>query len=363
METETINQVTETTANNLTDEEKQAKISELSQYESSIKEGIANPGSIIHEMVFSSERAIFQRWAETLKQLHYLGKYDKPLNTISTYIKKQIGNMKNLTIDKKDNLYRNVERSLSSEFKEERADRQNVGENTSAFSGIENSFLYKQLITFRNYHLEFASLVDELLKHFEHPEFGKEILKDFENSLEWRELAIFCSTLAALIEPTRELQDKTEKIDKALARFTTLEAIREDLNLRQAADTFRKCMMILRNDNMYRQMAHKFAVSPRQNQRIRERMEHWAKKDVKVIIEKVLSSFLCPSCKCDIITGRKPVNPTSDRFTQIRLNDFGLSDELKIPKEYRITDEKALGMSPIKIAEKVFSKKLKLVPV
>jgi hypothetical protein len=118
-----VNEVTETIANNLDDNEKQIIITKLQKQESEIKNGIADPESIIHVTAFSSEQEIFKRWANRLKQLHYLGKYEKPINTISSFILTQIGKMtlssnREEDLDKKSLLKRNLHRSLPDEYKD-----------------------------------------------------------------------------------------------------------------------------------------------------------------------------------------------------------------------------------------------------
>ncbi|MDP3780189.1 MAG: hypothetical protein Q8Q69_03245 [Nitrosopumilaceae archaeon] len=74
----------------------------------------------------------------------------------------------------------------------------------------------------------------------------------------------------------------------------------------------------------------------------------------------MLGSWLCPcGCGHDIITGKKHFDITDVKsFLTYRLRDSKLPQELKIPDKW-----KKEGLNPIEIAEKVFGKKLVLVPV
>ncbi|MDP3780190.1 MAG: hypothetical protein Q8Q69_03250 [Nitrosopumilaceae archaeon] len=245
MSNELVEEVTPEVARNLSANEKKLKIEELRQQETTIKNGIADPKNIIHAMVFESQNILFSRWANNIKQLHYLGEYTEPINTICRYIKKQIGKMDALSLEKKENIYRNVERSLTSDFKENQDERQIVAENTSDLVEVEKSILVQMLKVFREYHRRFEELADTLLSHFENHENGLQILKDFENVLEWTEIATFCAPLEAMITPIHKLAHFENKLDEALEdyqKFDTLKAIDDDLNLRESATTIQQAM-------------------------------------------------------------------------------------------------------------------------
>jgi hypothetical protein len=350
MNLETINEVTELTAKHLTEEEKTIKIKQLQESELKIVQGIADPNSIVHEMVFNSEKVFFQRWAAILKQKFFLGAYAKPLNTISTYIKDQIGRM-NLSLDKKENLYRNVSRSLDAEFKATHENEgQNVSENTSAFSPLEDSFLYNAISIVEKYLESMWIINGKLKKHMEDPQ----IRKDFEDTIYWQEIALYCSTIEELVTPIKDHAENSEKLDEQLANHTSLKSIEENFNLRQSVDTFRNCLrLLLIITGTYRNWAQKFAISPRQHQRVRKRDEDWPDKPVQKVIQSVLGSTICPACHVDLINQKKYYDVPPDKlFLEYRFKD----------QKYKIPDElKNKGYSPVKIAELVFSRRLKLV--
>ena len=112
--------------------------------------------------------------------------------------------------------------------------------------------------------------------------------------------------------------------------------------------------MILYADGGYRQMAAKFGISPRQNQRIRNRDSDWPIKNVKSVIMKIQSSYLCPcGCGYNFVTQKKYHDITNEKyFLKFRWNDkrIQLPDSLK---------NKRLG--PIDIARLIWGKKTKLV--
>jgi hypothetical protein len=349
---ESINEVTEIIAKNLSESEKQAIIKELSQYETQIRDGIADQRSFIHEMVFTSEKAIFQKWASYLKQLHYLSVYKDPINTISKYIKKQIGRM-NLPLDKKENLYRNVSRSLDAEYKEpQEIEGQNVSENTSAFLPIEESIVYFIAANCKAYFDIMSDVIGKFLKHLENPQ----IRADFERIVEWEEIALMCTTIKQLVTPIKETYKNFEKLDHQLAEHHTLKNIEENFNMRQSVDTFRNAMRLLvLTTPSYRNWAHRFGISPRQHQRVRERDPDWPDKPVEQVIRDVLGSTMCPACKTDLITKRKYYDTPPDKiFVQYLFRE----KKFKIPEQY-----KNRGLNPVQIAEKVWSKELKLVPL
>jgi hypothetical protein len=354
VEQEQLNEVTETVANNLTDSERKIKIEQLSSYATQIESGISDPHNIIHEMVFSSEKVIFDKWASTLKQLHYLGAYPNPINTISKYIKRHIGNM-NFSLDKKENLYRNVSRSLASEYKEpHELEGQNVSKNTSAFLTPDDSFLLHALAVFISYHKQMASSAEVLFKHCQDPQINA----DFSAVTEWEEFAFFCSTLESMITPIMAISECAQILDRQLAEHSTVKNIEEQFNIRQSVDTFRNAMRILGIlDGSFRNWAHKFGISPRQHQRVRERDKDWPEKDAGTAIKQVLASYLCPHCKFDIVNNTQYVD------IDLTSDEFFLTYRFR-EKNYKIPDRlKAKGLNPIQIAEKVFGKTLKLVPM
>lgn len=62
-----IEDLTELTARNLSDAEKEYKITELSNLQSEIVSGLSDSSKLIHNMMFSSQKEIFAFWANTLE--------------------------------------------------------------------------------------------------------------------------------------------------------------------------------------------------------------------------------------------------------------------------------------------------------
>lgn len=352
-----VDEVTPIIAKNLSDSEKKAIIEKLQRQESEIKDGIADKESIIHITLFTSEQEIIRRWASRLKQLHYLGVYEKPINTISAHIKWQIGKM-DFELDKKDNLIRNISRSLDKEYKDSSEGiGQNVPENTSAFCNSENSHMFLAVANFKSYHEIMADLGGILLEHLKNPIINRE----FTQCLEWEEISEFCSALEMMQTKVKDSWDDVKRLDenlKQLGNFSTLEHIREELNIRQSADTFRDAMYVMLGaDKSFRKMAHAFGLVPRQGQRIRNRLDHWPKKDAKKVMQMVMYSYGCRcGCGIDLTTNKRIVDRTSDDFFwKTRYRDRKLTLPAKYKGKYDI--------SPIAVAEKMWGRKMTLVEI
>jgi hypothetical protein len=183
-----------------------------------------------------------------------------------------------------------------------------------------------------------------------------QIREDFEKLVEWEEIALQCATLKQLQTPIKELYQNFAKLDKQLADHTVLKNIEENINIRQSVDAFRNCMRLLVHLlPSYRNWAHKFGISPRQHQRVRERDPDWPEKPAEMVIKQVLGSTLCPGCKIDLITKRKYYDTPPDKlFIQYSFKE----------KKYKIPDEyKNKGLNPCEIADKVWGKELRLVAV
>lgn len=349
---ESIDEVTEIIAKNLSESEKQKKIEELKKQESELKEGLADSKSIIHMMVFETETSFFLRWASILKQLHYLGIYTKPISTIQEYIQIQVGKMDALSLDKKESIRTHLYKILPDEFREQKKSVNDSQKNTSGFLPIEESIVYFVTANCKAYCDIMSDILRKFLKHLE----GPQIREDFEKIVEWEEIALMCTTLQQLVTPIKETYKNFEKLDHQLAEHHTLKNIEENFNMRQSVDTFRNAMRLLvQTTPSYRNWAHKFGISPRQHQRVRERDPDWPDKPVEQVIRDVLGSTMCPSCKIDLITKRKYYDAPPDRiFVQYLFRE----KRYKIPEQY-----KNKGLNPIQIAEKIWSKELRLVPV
>jgi len=114
-----VNEVTLENEKLLSKAEKEKKLCELLKFETDLFQGVEAEKTVIHDMAFSSQKDIMQYWALNLKQQYYLGYYKDPINTISIYIRKQIGRM-NLRLEKKERIYAYLAKMLPSEYKQER---------------------------------------------------------------------------------------------------------------------------------------------------------------------------------------------------------------------------------------------------
>ncbi|MCV0398523.1 MAG: hypothetical protein K5785_00855 [Nitrosarchaeum sp.] len=349
-----VDEITPTIAKNLSESEKKTAIEKLQKQEEEIRLGISNPQSIIHITAFEDRSTIFTRWANHYKQLHYLGVYEKPINTISTHIRHHIGKM-DIPLEKKESLYHNLDRYLTSEYKLSSDNNpQNEDENTSDFCNIENSFMYRAIASFKSYHEIFSDIADTLLQHLADPTINKE----FCDIIEWEEISEFCAILETMQTKIKDAYKDVDKLDKQLANFSTLEYIKEDLNIRQSADSFRDAMFVLLGaDKSFRKMAHKFGISPRQNQRVRNRLDDWPKKDARKIIQMVMGSYLCPcGCGMNLVTNRRHVDITDDKFfLTVRYRDR----KMTLPEKFRQKKD----ITPIAIAENQWGKKLQMVEI
>lgn len=276
----------------------------------------------------SPKRDLVLDWAEFIKQKFTILKIDHSL--ISKEIKKT------LRKNGLESLALWIHEILPSEFKEHQNGEVEPRPNTSGFRTSEDSLPLKSLAILKLYHHRFIDVIEKLETHLK----DDKIHKDFDNSLEWQEIAKMCSTIETLAEP-----------------LGVLDQINDDLNLRQLVDNLRTAMCkFLQADESFRTWAHKFGVSPRQHQRIRERLDEWPEKKAATVIKKVLGSYLCPcGCNYNIVTGKLHVDITDDSFfLKYRFRD----------RDYKIPDEfKDKGLNPMQIAERVWMKKLVLVSV
>lgn len=331
-----IDEITAEDIPHLTELEKEHRIKDLEESIEEFETGLANEKSFIHASALNSQKDFWQHWSINLEQLHFLGKFEKPLDEISTTIRWHIGKM-DLPLEKKENLYNNLSRSIDSRFKKDRPNQelQNATDNTSVIS--EGDFMRFSLKRLQVYHTKFANLAETLFKHLADPA----IHKDFSNVIEWKEIALMSAALADLTKLNKETG--------------ILDQIEGELNIRESATIFQKAMLYLLNaDHSFRKMAHKFGVSPRQNQRIRSRMEDWPDKDAAKVIMNVTSSYQCLKCGFNPVTGRT--------YDDVKM--FQESTWLKIKfadKFFPIPDKyKRQRLSPIQIAEKIWAKKIKL---
>lgn len=326
-----VEEITELTAKNLSGTEKENKIAQLSNLESEIVSGLSNSEKLIHNMMFSSQKDIFTYWASTLKQLHFLGEFEKPINTISVYIQKQIGKMtlgdnSETDLDKKENMCRNVQRSFDTEFKEDYSNRQIVGDNTFELNE-EQKFLLETFESLEKFYGWMENIAKTMKEHMKDSNMNADMLKYFDKY----------HKIASLREP----------IEFMMGEGSILNQIDDEQNIRESATILQKAIAVsMGNILSYRQMAHGFSVVPRQNQRIRNRLAHWPKKDIETVIRKNILSYCCQECGMNIITGKK-YNKNGEITGEVKLSH----KSYPIPKQY-------LGqpLSPIQIAIEVSKK-------
>ena len=288
------------------------------------------------------EKNIFIHWSESLEKLHYLGVYDQPIHTISTYIRNQLGKCRfsdNIIADavKHDQLYDSMKHSIDDRFKD--PDFKHRGkkspENTSGLELTpDHTFLLEALEMFKHYHRRFADIAKNFITKLEDPL----LYNDFEKVTEWQEIATF-----------------SHYLDELSSEFGLLDQIEDEQDLKESATILQRAMAkLLYVDGGYRQMAAKFGVSPRQNQRIRERDANWPEKNAKEMIKKILGSLICPcGCGYNFVTQKKYHDITDDRvFQKFRWSEkkFKLPDSLKNKR-----------LNPIDNARLIWGKKVKLI--
>jgi hypothetical protein len=347
-----IDELTETTARNLSEAERQRLIEKLKKEEGDMKTGLADPESLVHVMVFESEKSFFLRWANNLKAQHYLGVFPKPISKIQEHIQIQVGKMSALSADKRENIRTHLYKILPNEFREQQDPVKNSQENTSTFRPVDESIIYTM------YSLS-SSLCKILKEDFEKMETilqNEDIRADFENIVEWDTVAMQCSTLIQLQKTIREHHAEIKKMHEDLADAYPLQQIADNLNFRKMVDTTRYCIhLVLDLANSFSKDAHKLAIVPRQYQRTREREEDWPARPVETVIREFLGSTMCPFCHVDLITKDKYFGmPPDEIFAAYQFRD----KKFKIPDKYKLK-----GYNPIEIASKVFEGKLKLVPL
>ena len=325
-----VDEVTQQIAENLSESEKEIKINHLASLENEIKSGLSDSTKLIHNMMFSSQKEIFAFWSVTLEQLHYLGKYEKPLNTISTYIQKQIGRMQldedpARDLDKKENMCRNVRRSLDPKFKEE-SDGQIVRKITSELNE-EQQFICDTFASLEQFYSWMGKICKTMKEHMKDPNMNDDMKKYFDKF----------HKIAALREPIEFMMDEGSVLDQ----------IADEQNIREVATVLQRAIVkSLDSTISYRQAAHFYGTSTRQNQRIRERDEDWPAKDIESVIRHNILSYCCQSCGMNIITGKKyDKNGTQTGMVKLKHKLY------PIPEKY-----KGSPLSPIQIAMEMAKK-------
>lgn len=197
---------------------------------------------------------------------------------------------------------------------------------------------------------EFLTAFDGFVDRFE-KKLGEEpqILKDFEKSATWNNLYDMCLALKEIYDPkgAKKYSDRSDPDDEGLPSI--MNQMNDEINFRAPATIFQKAMCkSLQVLTSARQWAHMMAVSPRQHQRIRQRLAEWPLKKAQIVIHNVLGSHICPcGCRFNLISKRKvPKNPT-----ELVLGDA----KIDVPKKYR-----NLGANPIEICAELFAGKIKI---
>lgn len=167
------------------------------------------------------------------------------------------------------------------------------------------------------------------------------ILEDFEKTLDWKELYDMCTKL-------KSLYDGEGSIIRQMHQETNFRAPATILQLALA-----KTLGIL---DTYRNWAHKLTVSPRQYQRIRERLGEWPEKRAATIIEKSLGSVSCPNCRFNLVTHKE-----HPRFNVVDTKDNSMDylqiylgkSLVQVPEQFQ-----KHGATPIQVCEQLFLNKL-----
>jgi len=333
-------QINEHSFDNLSNTEKSTLINELESFNAQVTDGLKEDTSVINKMFFSSQKDIFQHWSESLEKLHYLGVYKDPISTIMAHLTAQIGKIKFSDdkwkdLEKKERLYDNMKHYLDKRFKRAYGEKgTEPPKNPSVIKTPDHQFLLDALKMFEFYHKRFADIADNFSDKIQDPQ----VFEDFQNVTEWEEIALF-----------------SHYLNEIASEDGLLEQIEDQINVKESATLLQKAMFkILYADGGYAQMAYKFGISPRQNQRVRARLDRWPKKRAKDIIMKVQSSYLCPcGCGYNFVTQKKYHDITNDNF----FPKFRWSDKIiKLPDNLK---NKRLG--PIDIARLIWGKKAKLI--
>jgi hypothetical protein len=306
--------IDETTFADYTEEQKQELADICQDFEIRIKLDLRDPKGISHQVLFSSKKDLITLWANNLKKLHYLGMYDKPLNTISTYIKREIGKI-DKDLDSKSISYHYVDEILDEEFKLEtkpRKDAEKLLLNTSETRELTEEEKFT-VDTLNSLHLFFKWMSDitvTMRDHLNKPEINNDMQPYFDEY----------SKIAALRDP----------IEFMLGEGSILNQIEDEQNIRESATIYQMAICKAMEATLsYRQMAQFFAVSPRQNQRIRNRLDEWPDKKPETVITKNILSYCCQNCGMNTITGKK-YNKNGDVTGEVKLGH----KKYPIPKQF-----------------------------
>jgi len=145
----------------------------------------------------------------------------------------------------------------------------------------------------------------KFIKAFEEKCKNPQILTDFEKDLQFKEVTPMLHKLEKLYYDHPEFSEGEAKPGGGTP--TILSQMIAETNFRAPATILQKAMCAtLGMMSTYRQWAHKLSVSPRQHQRIRQRLDIWPDKKAATIIRNVLGSHQCPNCQFNLITRKMP---------------------------------------------------------
>jgi len=309
----------------LNDYEKQRKVVELTEFEIGLKSDLKDPDGLGHNLLFSSTKDIILEWVNVMKQLKFLGVYEKPMETISSYIRNEIGKLE-VPLEKKEHLWDYMHKIIPDDCKVDRkpkVNRKNSDLNSSDEAKLteEQEFLLETIELLSKFFIEMADITKTMASHLRNPLINADMLKYFDKY----------HKIAALREP----------IEFMMGKGSILNQISDEQNIRESATVLQLALAKSMEAVLsYRQMAHNFAVSPRQNQRIRKRLEDWPEKDPETIIRKNILSYCCQGCGMNIITG-KQYNKNGEKIGEVKL----VHKSYPIPEKY-----KGSPLSPIQIA-------------
>ena len=336
-----VQEINEHTFDKLSDESKEQLVSDLTSFTEEVTTGLKENKSVIHEMFFTSQKELLLRWAESFKKLHYLGAYEKPIDTISDHILGQIGKMtfsenREEDLNKKELLRRNLHKALTDEYKDstKQHDTRSPKDLGNASALLEQQQYVIDALSIGEVFLrKFTEIHVDLKKKLEDPErFGK-----LESLIYWDEIGVYNQYLTILFDDG------------------VLDQIMDEQNSKQSATLYQKAMsFILYMAGGYREMAGKLGITPRGGQYLREDLRTWPDKKAKLAIAKIQGSYLCPGgCGYNIATGKKYHDITNDKyFFQFRYKD----KLIKIPDVL-----KNKGLTPFQIGAKLFGRKNKLI--
>ncbi|MFQ5750739.1 MAG: hypothetical protein ACE5HI_01975 [bacterium] len=182
----------------------------------------------------------------------------------------------------------------------------------------------------------------ELVKAIESKCNDPEILKDFEKALDFKEVMELCNKLEDLYDP----QDAKVFYTKEEGEASLFNQMMDETNFRAPATLLQKAMCAsLGVLTTFRQWAHKLSISPRQHQRVRQRLSEWPEKKPEIVIRNVLGSVSCPGCNMNLISKRKNPGPVTK-------TKFG-NTKIDVPVKYQ-----RKGLNPLEALYLEFHKKI-----